>query len=83
MVGIGEISHTGFISLLLIDISIWTKAKNIFTEQQADVVHNRHVDITNCFLFFNRQGGGKFYAFSREHTYRYGENRSTCPDFSS
>ena len=82
MVGVGEVSHSAFISLLLIDISIWAKAKNIFTEQQSNVVHDRHIDIINRLLFFNRQSGGELNAFSREHTDRHCQYRSAgyyCP----
>ena len=50
VMGVRQITYYGFVMLLLIDIGILAEAEYVFFKQQADVIHQRHIDIPDSLL---------------------------------
>ena len=66
--GVRQITHSGFVMLLLIDIGILAEAEYVFFKQQADVIHQRHIDILDSLLLLWRQRGSEVDPLSGEYS---------------
>ena len=77
--GVRQITHSSFVMLLLIDIGILAEAEYVFFEQQADVVHQRHIDILDRLLLLYRQRGGEVDPLSGEYPCGDGQDRGFSP----